>query len=84
VSTVKITSEAIFYYHQAINVTFMRFFITALVAQSAVGLKGQADKISTAINKLMENTAFKRLFHNLVDTKLESVISANNLKCKKG
>jgi hypothetical protein len=51
--------------------------------QPAIGLKGQVDKLSSAVNKLMQNTATKKLFHDL-DTKLEGVISANNLTHKDG
>ena len=54
--------------------------------QTAVGLKGQIDKLEKQVKALIDKLdllATKKSFHD-IDTKLEGIINANSLKRKSG
>ena len=54
--------------------------------QTAVGLKGQVDKLAKQVKLLtnkLDSLATKKSFHD-VDTKLEGIINANSLKRESG
>jgi hypothetical protein len=78
--------QAKFRRHQGINATFMRFLTRTMADQTAVGLKGQIDKLEKQVKALIDKLdllATKKSFHD-IDTKLEGIINANSLKRKSG
>ena len=79
--------HAKFRHHQGIKATFiMRFLTLTMADQTAVGLKGQIDKLEKQVKSLTDKLdllATKKSFHD-IDTKLEGVINANSLKRKSG
>ena len=78
--------QANFHRHQGITATFMRFLTRTMADQTAVGLKGQVDKLAKQVKLLtnkLDSLANKKSFHD-VDTKLEGIINANSLKRESG
>jgi hypothetical protein len=78
--------QAKFKWHQGINLTFMHFLMRTMADQLAMGLKANVDKLKKQVKSLSEKAdtlATKKSYHDFdLDTKLELVISANNLKKK--
>ncbi len=80
--------------HQVINSTFIWFLMHHMADQTAVGLKAMVDSLKSSAPKLKENMkeykadGSKKItqeMYNRLDSNLEFVIRANNLKksCKK-
>ena len=75
--------------HQAINSTFIRFLTRHMADQSAAGLKGDFDDLKKSVGELekkiktMDVDGSKKVtqeMFNRLESKLETVIAANNLK----
>ena len=75
--------------HQAINSTFIRFLTRHMADQTAIGLKTSVDNLKTAVAELEkkvkahEADGSKKVtqdMFNRLESKLENVIKANNLK----
>ena len=75
--------------HQAINSTFIRFLTRHMADQSAAGLKGVVDSLKSSvadIEKKIKNLDIngskkvKQDMFNWLESKLDNVITANNLK----
>jgi hypothetical protein len=78
-----------FHHHQAINSTFIHFLMHHMADQTLVGLKGTVDSLKGSVAELdMKLKALKmdgskkvtQEIFNCLESKLENVISANNLK----
>ena len=71
--------------HPDINSSFICFLTHHMANQSAMGLKDSVNALTTRVKKLEDHTGEKitQEMFNKLDAKLEGVITANNLKCKK-
>jgi hypothetical protein len=81
--------RAKFRHHQAINSTFIRFLTRHMADQSAAGLKGDVDGLKKSVAELekkiktVDTDGSKKVtqeMFNRLESKLETVIAANNLK----
>jgi hypothetical protein len=75
--------------HQAINSTFIRFLTRHMVDQTLVGLKSTVDSLKSSVAELekklkaQESDGLKKVtqdMFNRLESKLENIIKANNLK----
>jgi hypothetical protein len=71
--------KAQFRCHQGINATFMQFLTRTMADQMAVSMKGTLDALVKRVKKLKDKHATANGVQTL-DTKLEVIIKANNLK----
>ena len=71
--------KAQFQRHQGINATFMQFLTCTMANQMAVSMKGTLDALVKRVKKLEDKHATAKEEKTL-DTKLEVIIKANNLK----
>jgi hypothetical protein len=78
-----------FWRHQAINSTFIRFLTRHMADQTLVGLKSTVDSLKSSVAELekklkaQESDGSKKVtqdMFNRLESKLENVIKANNLK----
>jgi hypothetical protein len=78
--------QARFSHHQGINATFMQFLTRTMADQSAIGIKGNIEKVEKLVKTLsdkIEKLATSKLVVDL-DAKIEALIAANNLKRNRG
>jgi hypothetical protein len=78
-----------FWWHQAINGTFIRFLMRHMADQTLMGLKTTVDNLKASVAELkkrvnaQESDGSKKVtqdMFNQLESKLENVIKANNLK----
>jgi hypothetical protein len=78
-----------FCHHQAINSTFIQFLTRHMADQMSVGLKAMVDNLKATVAELekkviaQESDGAKKIMQemfNRLESKLENVITANNLK----
>jgi hypothetical protein len=78
--------QAHFSHHRGINATFMRFLTWTMADQSVISMNGNIEKVEKLVKTLsdkIEKLSTSKLVVDL-DTKIEALIAANNLKRKKG
>jgi hypothetical protein len=78
--------QACFSRHQGINATFMRFLTQTMADQSAISMKGNIEKVEKLVRTLSDKIKKLAKSKSVVDldAKIEALITANDLKRKKG